>query len=62
MEDIKYSQKVLVVVTGGVVQSVYASNGMIEVDIIDFDNEIYEDGLAEEEELRKRSKGLLAVL
>ena len=46
MKDIKYSQKVLVVVKGGVVQSVYVSNEMINVDVIDFDNETYEDELA----------------
>jgi len=62
MEDIKYSQKVLVVVKGGVVQSIYVSNSMIEVDIIDFDNETYEDPIIEEDELRKRSKGLLSIL
>ncbi len=62
MKDIKYSQKVLVVVKGGVVQSLYTSNEMIEVDVIDFDNETYEDDLAEEDELIKRSKGLIAIL
>lgn len=62
MEDIKYSQRVLIVVKGGVVQSLYVSNRLIEVDIIDFDNEIYDDDLSEEEELKKRSIGLLPVL
>ena len=62
MKHIKYSQKVLVVVKGGIVQSLYVSNEMIEVDVIDFDNENYEDNLAEEDELIKRSKGLIAIL
>lgn len=62
MKDIKYSQKVLVVVKGGVVQSLYVSNETIEVDVMDFDNETFDNELAEEDELRKRSKGLLAAL
>lgn len=62
MEDIKYFQKVLVVVKGGVVQSLYVSDEMIEVDVIDFDNETYGDDLAEEDELIKRSKGLIPIL
>lgn len=63
MKDIEYYfQKVLVVVKGGIVQSIYASNTMIEVDIFDLDNEAYENRLSEEEELIKRSKGLLPLI
>ncbi len=62
MKGIKYSQKVLVVVKGGVVQSLYGSDSTIEVDVIDFDNGTFEYELDEEYELRKRSKGLLPIL
>lgn len=62
MKDINYSQKVVVVVKGGVVQSLYVSDNSIEVDVIDFDNEIFDSASMEEDELNKRSKGLFAVL
>ena len=62
MKDIKYSQKVLVVVKGGVVQSLYVSDCMIRVDVLDFDNETFENELADEDELIKRSKRLIPIL
>jgi len=62
MEDNKYHQKVLVVVKGGLVQSLYVSNEQIEVDVLDFDNEEFESGEIEDKELLERSKGLKPIL
>jgi hypothetical protein len=58
MEDNKYHEKVLVVVKGGLVQSLYVSDKQIEIDVLDFDNEELPSHEAEEEELSKRSKGI----
>ena len=61
MEDNKYQEKVLVVVKGGLVQSLYVSNKRIEVDVLDLDNEEFDSGKGEEEIL-ERSKGLTPIL
>ena len=55
-------EKMLIIVKGGVVQSVYASNQSFKIDILDFDNEGFHDHFAEEKELEKRSKGLFPLL
>jgi hypothetical protein len=62
MEDNKYNQKVLVVVKGGLVQSLYVSDKQIEVEVLDFDNEDFQSSEGEEEELSTRSKGLIEIL
>jgi len=62
MEDNKYHEKVLVVVKGGLVQSLYVSDKQIEVEVLDFDNEDFQSFEGEEEELSKRSKDLIAIL
>ena len=62
MEDNKYNQKVLVVVKGGLVQSLYVSDKHIEVDVLDFDNEDFQTFEGEEVELLIRSNGLMAIL
>ncbi len=62
MEDNKYSEKVLVVVKGGLVQSPYVSDKQIEVEVLDFDNEDFLSFEGEEEELSKRNKGLIPIL
>jgi len=62
MEGIKDHQKVLVVVKGGVVQSLYVSHNQIKVDVINFDNENFENSSVENEELEKLSKGLVPIL
>ena len=62
MKDNNYQQKVLVVVKGGLVQSLYATDREIEIEILDFDNEDFESREEEEKELIKRSEGLLAIL
>ena len=62
MEDNKYNQKVLVVVKGGLVQSLYVSDKQIEVEVLDFDNEDFQSFEGEEVELSNRSKGLMAIL
>jgi hypothetical protein len=49
-------------VKGGLVQSLYASDKQIEVEVLDFDNEDFQSFEGEEEELSKRSKGLVAIL
>ena len=62
MEDNKYHEKVLVVVGGGLIQSLYVSDKQIEVEVLDFDTEDFQSFEGEEEELSKRSKGLVAIL
>ncbi len=62
MEDNKSHEKVLVVVRGGVVQSIYASNENVTFDVLDFDNEDFKNQLDEELELQKRSDGLINIL
>jgi hypothetical protein len=35
------NKKILIIVSGGVVQNVYASNVNVEIDLLDFDNETF---------------------
>lgn len=62
MKDNKSKEKVLVIVKGGVVQSLYTSNDSIEVDILDFDNEDFGNQVDEEKELAMRCNGLVALV
>jgi hypothetical protein len=55
------SGKILIIVKGGVVQSVYSSNQSVIIDILDFDNEELSNHDAEEKELAKRRKGLVPL-
>jgi len=36
------TEKILIVVRGGVVQSVFSSNEGLQVDLLDFDNEVFQ--------------------
>jgi hypothetical protein len=54
------SFKVLIVVKGGTVQSIYSSNSNLKYDILDFDNEELDDE-NEEKLLINRSIGLEAI-
>ena len=62
MKDNKSKEKVLIIVKGGVVQSLYGSSDSIEVDILDFDNEAFENQVVEEKELEMRCNGLIALV
>lgn len=62
MKDSKSKEKVLVVIKGGVVQSIYLSNDNIEVDVLDYDNDCSRNSLDDETELEKRCYGLIAIL
>ena len=62
MEDNNSKGKVLVVVKGGVVQSLYVSNKNIEVEVLDFDNLCFENQVDEEKELEERCDGLLTLI
>jgi hypothetical protein len=53
--------KVLIIVSGGVVQSIYSSNPQLQFDILDFDNEELENGYEEEKILESRSEGLVPI-
>ncbi len=50
--------KVLIVVSGGVVQSVFSSDHNLTVDLLDFDNEEFETNEIAEKEFEKRKQNL----
>lgn len=50
--------KILIVVSGGVVQSVFSSDQNLIVDLLDFDNEEFETHEVAEKEFEKRKKNL----
>lgn len=54
--------KVLIIVKGGVVQSIYSSNPEVKFDILDFDNEELENNIEEENLLAIKNKEMTAVL
>lgn len=54
-------KKVLIVVRGGVVQNVFASNPDIAIDLLDFDNEAYTSDELAEKEFKKRRTNLQLV-
>ena len=56
------NEKIVIVVSGGVVKSVYYSNKDLDIDILDFDNEEFEDDKAVENELDNRTQNLTPVL
>jgi hypothetical protein len=62
MKDSKYQEKVLVVIKGGVVQSLYVSNEKIQVEILDLDNEVFKNSKVEETTIQKKGKNLIALL
>ena len=54
--------KILVVVSGGVVQGVYSSRENLKVDILDFDNNETLDDQSAKMEFEKRKQGLKEIL
>lgn len=62
MENKIDQEKVLIVVRGGVVQSIYVSNTSIHVEVLDFDNEDQPDNKSQEEELQTKARGLTAIV
>lgn len=54
--------KVLIIVKGGVVQSIYSSNPEVKFDILDFDNEELENNIEEENLFAIKNKEMTAVL
>ena len=53
--------KILIVVSGGVVQEVYSSKNDTIIDILDFDNEEYLNDQQAEEVYEERKKELVRV-
>lgn len=62
MENQSTIKKVLVVVSGGVVQSVFASDRNVIIDILDFDNEEFDNANEADEEFEKRKIDLYNIL
>lgn len=57
----KKSSKILIIVSGGVVQSIYASEEDLKFEILDFDNEELKTKKEEEELLQIKSEGMNAI-
>lgn len=53
--------KVLIIVRGGVVQSIYSTDKKLEFDILDYDNEELKNDEKEEEILESKAKGMSAI-
>jgi len=62
MKNKTQAQKVLVVVSGGVVQSIFSSDENIKVDILDFDNEEFETDKLADREFQLRKQDLVEIL
>ena len=62
METNNITTKILIVVSGGVVQSVLSSDQNLTVDLLDFDNEEFETDEIADKEFEKRKKNLQEVL
>ncbi len=52
------TQKILIVVSGGVVQSIFSSEENIKVDLLDFDNAEFETNELAEREFQIRKQDL----
>lgn len=58
-------EKILIIVRGGVVQAVFASDKNLEVDILDFDNEQFPkfpSNAVADNEVDARSNGLYPII
>ena len=62
MEKETENEKVLILISGGVIQSVYANDKNIEIDILDLDNEEFNNGDDADKEINKRSKDLIPLI
>jgi hypothetical protein len=54
------NNKILIIIRGGVVHSIYSSDENLQFDVLDFDNEGPEI-IDEDKELESRSEGLVAI-
>ncbi len=55
------TEKILIIVSGGVVQSVYCSDPNFKVDLLDFDNEEYETAELADKVLENRKQELVNI-
>jgi len=53
--------KVLIVVSGGVVQGVYSSDPSAAIDLLDYDNIQFKSDDEAEQEFKERKKGLIEI-
>ena len=61
METDNITTRILIVVSGGVVQNVLSSDQNLTVDLLDFDNEEFETDEIADKEFEKRKKDLQEV-
>lgn len=55
-------EKILIVVRGGVVQSVFSSNESLQVDLLDFDNEVFQDDESAKKAFEMRKNDLREII
>jgi len=55
------NNKILIVVSGGVVQSIYSSEPKIQFEILDFDDEELKNREEKDKLLEDRANGLIAI-
>ena len=56
------NHKILIVVSGGVVQNIYSSDINTKIDLLDFDNEKFESGDKANRELNARKEDLVEII
>lgn len=56
------TEKILIVVRGGVVQSVFSSNESLQVDLLDFDNEVFQDDESAKMAFEMRKNNLREII
>jgi hypothetical protein len=54
--------KILIVVRGGVVQSVFSSNESLQIDLLDFDNEVFQDDESAKRAFESRKNNLTEII
>ena len=54
-------QNILIVVRGGVVQDVYSNLKNIKIDLLDFDNEVFQNDEEADKEFENRKKDLYNI-
>ncbi|GEM_PF-5020909 len=62
MKNKTQQQKILIVVSGGVVQSIFSTEEKIKVDLLDFDNEEFDTDELAETEFQIRKQDLVEIL
>jgi len=61
MDNNNISKEVLIVVSGGVVQCIFSSDKNIKVDLLDYDNEIFDNDKEADEEFENRKEDLYNI-